>query len=226
VKSARPQPHNTRAAEIADTMREDIITHALAPGCALRELALAKRYNTSRIPLREAFRRLAAEGLLTIRPYRGAVVNEVSVEHIREIMELRGALSQLAIRRALPLRDNEDLGRLEALLDAAEQTDDPIRWASLTSEFHLTLLDAPDRPRLMGLLRSLHDQTRRYRRYAFARPEARALSERSLRELLAVCRTRDAAAAAAQVRLYHENLLNGVERMGNVLTRAEEPVQL
>lgn len=100
---------------LAERMREMIIEGELAPGARLNERVLCERFGASRTPLREAFRVLAAEGLVALQPNRGAQVVALSDDDIRESFEVMGALEalsgDLACRR---IRDDE-VAELKAL---------------------------------------------------------------------------------------------------------------
>ena len=68
-------------------------------------------------PIREAIGRLAAEGLVTVRPRRGAVVRSLSKEEFLELYQVREALEMMAVRLAVPRLGDEDVAALEALID-------------------------------------------------------------------------------------------------------------
>lgn len=95
-----------RASEIAyERLREDIIQWRLQPGAALGEVELSERLGVSRTPVREALLRLTAEGLVTTDGGRTATVSVVSLDHIRDLYELREALETQAARLAARRRD-------------------------------------------------------------------------------------------------------------------------
>jgi DNA-binding GntR family transcriptional regulator len=86
--------------QVADALRARILSGGLPEGRQLRQETLAAELGVSRIPLREAFRRLEAEGLLTIAPHRGAVVSVLSLEEIAELFDLRAMIEPDLIARA------------------------------------------------------------------------------------------------------------------------------
>ena len=75
--------HRTLWQRVHDHLRDDIISGSLSPGTELHEVALASSFGVSRGPIREALGRLATEGLVTIRPRRGAVVRALSTRRTR-----------------------------------------------------------------------------------------------------------------------------------------------
>jgi len=92
--------HGATVSHIVDGLRCDILDHRLRPGERLTESALTKRFSVSRGPVREALRRLAAEGLIEHSPHRGAVVRRLSSRDIGELFQIRVEMEALAARLA------------------------------------------------------------------------------------------------------------------------------
>src|ERR1700734_3172942 len=84
--------HGATVAHIVERLRGDILAHALAPGARLVENDLTLRFAVSRGPVREALRRLAAEGLIEHAPHRGALVRRLSPREIQELFQIRVGL--------------------------------------------------------------------------------------------------------------------------------------
>lgn len=103
--------------QVFEHLREEILSSRLAPGTELHEVGLAKSLGISRGPLREALGRLAADGLVTITPRRGAVVTKLTRTEFVEAYQVREALESLAIRLAVPRLTDADRGRLHVLTD-------------------------------------------------------------------------------------------------------------
>src|SRR5438874_9423451 len=93
----------------------------LPPGTELSEVALSRELAVSRGPIREAIGRLAAEGLVTVRPRRGAVVTSLSKEEFVEAYQVREALEAFAVQLAVPRIDADGLGELARLADEMER---------------------------------------------------------------------------------------------------------
>jgi DNA-binding GntR family transcriptional regulator len=101
------------------------------------------------MPVREAIRQLDAEGYVTIRPNRGAVVTAREREQVVELFEIRGALEGLALRLAAARVDEEALADLEIELARLRNVAaDSARWLERHDEFHDRLCRAADRPQL------------------------------------------------------------------------------
>lgn len=82
------------------TLRRAILKGELKPGERLMEVQLANRLGVSRTPVREAIRKLELEGLVTMIPRRGAEVAEITEKNMRDVLEVRRALEELAVKIA------------------------------------------------------------------------------------------------------------------------------
>lgn len=118
---------------------------------------VAVRLGMSRMPVRDAFRRLATQGLLTIRPNRGALVSGMTYEEAVEVFEMRAVLEGLAARVAMDLIGPAQLGDLERRLDAMDRCAHDISdWVTAHRDFHLLLCGFSARPRLVAQIAALH----------------------------------------------------------------------
>lgn len=180
---------------VADWLRADILAGRLAPGSRLRQDAIAADYGVSHIPVREAFRLLEAEGLVSIRPRHGAIVTSLSASEIEELYEMRIALECAAMRAAIPRMSSESLSNAAAILDVIDR--DPKRWPELNTAFHLALYRDASRPRMFALISSLLRNCERYLRHEADFLGIFDCSQREHRELLAAARAKDVDAACA-----------------------------
>ena len=120
-------------------LREEILANRITPGSVLQEVPLAASLGVSRGPIREALGSLAAEGLVTITPRRGAVVTSFTKEDFLEAYQVREVLEQLAVRIAVPRMTSAQLDDVDAQIDdmircsaAGASTCSPTCWASRT----------------------------------------------------------------------------------------------
>ena len=112
---------------VYDHLRTEILEGRLGPGTELAEVALSEQLGVSRGPIREAIGRLAAEGLVNVRPRRGAVVRSLSKEEFLELYQVREALERMAVQLAVPrLADThfEELAALNEAMNASAARDD------------------------------------------------------------------------------------------------------
>ena len=138
----------------------------LRPGERVGQDEVAERIGVSIVPVREALRVLEQEGQLTYIPRRGYFVVDLRVEDLEEIYALREVLESRAVRQALPTIDDVALQRIElAARDcaAAAAAGDVAGALEANRRFHFAILDSPDQPHAMRLIRLLWDSTEAYR---------------------------------------------------------------
>ncbi|SDT34022.1 GntR family transcriptional regulator [Pseudomonas fuscovaginae UPB0736] len=118
---------------------------------------IATEIGMSRMPVREAFRRLDAQGLVTLRPNRGAVVSGLDIAELHEVFEMRSALEGLAVRVAVGQIGERQLAALERMLDEMDDyRDDSAQWVRRHRAFHEHLCSFSGRPRLMKQIFALY----------------------------------------------------------------------
>lgn len=151
---------------VFNTLRQAIIKGDLKPGERLLEIQLADKLGVSRTPVREAIRKLELEGLVTMVPRRGTTVLGITKKHLKDVLEIRSALEELALelacRRVTP-EQYEELVRLEALLEAKQDSDNAFELSDIDEKFHEQIYQATNNPRLIQLLANLREQMYRYR---------------------------------------------------------------
>lgn len=147
--------NTTVAGRIADSIGERIITGALQPDAPLRQDHVARQFNSSHVPVREAFRQLEAQHLVVARPRRGVRVAPLDTKSVKEIAEMRAALEVVALRNAVPKLTSAHLARIELALiegDNAETIED---FEMANRAFHRALVSPCAMPRLLANLDGL-----------------------------------------------------------------------
>ena len=155
--------HSPLSALVVDELRNAILVGRYKPGERLVEDRLAQDCGVSRIPVREALRTLAAEGLVEVQPRRGAIVAILPTEVAREMIEVRAALEGLNARLAARRRDTELLDAVKQVLkkgNAAAASGRFDQLAEFNAEFHDLLAKAGSNGVLGDLMRTLRDRTR------------------------------------------------------------------
>jgi DNA-binding GntR family transcriptional regulator len=127
---------------VYDVLRERIIEGELEGGARLRQEALADELGVSRTPLREAFRRLASEGLVELETNRGARVIEVTVHDMLASYEARLALEPPAAARAAAVRRRADEARMRDAIERHRAAGTTATLFEANRAFHLALVDA------------------------------------------------------------------------------------
>lgn len=181
---------------IAKHLREAIISGHFAEDEPIRQDDIARLFNVSKIPVREALKRLEAEGLVQFLRNKGAVVTRISEPELAQIFEVRVLLEVQAIRLAVPKMTRAQLERARAICDEFIVDDNVGRWAELNWAFHTCLYEAAQRPFLLNLIRSIHDKVERYLRMQMTFSEGKQRADQEHREILRACADRDADRAA------------------------------
>ena len=186
-------------------LRNLILNGEMAGGRPLRQDELATRFGTSRIPVREALRQLAAEGLVTYHPRRGAVVSTISLAEALEMFDIRIALECRALRLAVPAMSEHDFSLLGNICDTYDACDasDIAEWGRLNRTFHEALYAACDRPRLLALIRDNIDNASRFIRVQTSRAYGLDRAKAEHRAMLEACRAGETRVAA---RLLEEHI--------------------
>ena len=179
---------------IATALRRAILSGEVAAGQPLRQDAIAEQFRVSHIPVREALRHLAAQGLVTIRPNRGAIVSHLSADEATELLEIRCVLETQAVRWALPRTEIAIFERAEAALAESERTKDFARWMEINWRFHSTLYERAERPLLLGMIESLSVQIDRFIRVLITGSDYRKQAQEEHRAILAAYKVRNTAA--------------------------------
>ena len=151
---------------VFNTLRQAIITGEFAPGERLMEIALANRLGVSRTPVREAIRKLELEGLVVMIPRKGAEVARITEKDLRDVLEVRCSLEELAAELAAERMDEEGQEKLDQALvefESAIESGDNAAIADSDMEFHDIIFDATGNPRLIQIIGNLREQFYRYR---------------------------------------------------------------
>jgi len=181
---------------ITRELREKIVAGRLAPRTRLIVEELATKFDVSPMPVREALRQLAAEGLVAIQSYRGATVAELSIEEIREIFLLRRLLEGEAAALGARKVGAGERAQLQVLMDKMrDAVRDHGRWITADRAFHMTVYRASGSIRLVGLIEQLRQDIERYVRLYIVVERNIPQSMRRHAEILAACLAGDGATA-------------------------------
>ena len=151
---------------VFNTLRQAILRGELKPGERLMEIQLANKLGVSRTPVREAIRKLELEGLVLMIPRKGAEVADISEKSLKDVLEVREALEELAARLACDKITKEGINRLkEAAQDSrsALKSNDITQMAEADVRFHDVICNATENQKLGQLLNNLREQMYRYR---------------------------------------------------------------
>lgn len=212
--------------QIEQHLERLIVQGALKSGQRLSEPDIAKRFHTSRSPVREALRRLEQVGLVVIEPRRGASVKAPNERDIADMLAIREALEGMAARLAAERAEAEDIERLQSCAADRAATDAEPSLALV--EFHDALAQAARNPALQTMLRGSLNLFRMVRMRPADHParKARAVEEHAAILAAIVARDPDAAEEAARrhIRTMRKQLLGAMPVVASAERPDEAPV--
>jgi len=192
----------TTAQHALERLRRMIVAGELRPAQRIRQEEIAESLGVSIAPVREALRVLEQEGQVTYRPRRGYFVTELRLQDLEEIYGLRQVIEERAARQSIPTLDEDALQRIElAARDcvAAAHAGDVAAELEANRRFHFAVLESPDHPHTMRLVRVLWDATESYRALYYNAPEGRRDSVEDHERIVAAIRGGDPGAVVREL---------------------------
>lgn len=151
---------------VFNTLRQAILKGELEPGERLMEIQLAERLGVSRTPIREAIRKLELEGLVLMTPRKGAEVAKISEKSLRDVLEVRRSLEELAIELAcqrMTPESVEELDKKQEEFRNAVLHGSAMEIAETDEAFHDVIFRGTCNDRLVQMINNLREQMYRYR---------------------------------------------------------------
>lgn len=194
---------------VYDKLKQRIVSGVYEPGARLIASDLAAEFNISRMPVREALTRLGTTGLVDIIPYKGAVVNEFTVEDFVEIYHIRAVLEGLAARLACPNLREQDLEKMRlANLEIKEMmNENDVDFQRVNRIFHSTIWERTKSERLQTLLATLYTESAQYRQMTIIHPQRLAQIHQEHERLLDALCNNDPTLAEDVVKDHYEKTL-------------------
>lgn len=152
----------TSADRIADVLKNRIVRGEIAGGMPLRQDYIAEEFGSSHVPVREAFARLEAQGLVFTQPRRGVRVTVITAGSIKETVEMRNALEVIALRHSAPKFNDTHLAVIEEAHERCDKATSLIEWDAANCAFHDGLISECGMPRLLATLKQLQLANSRY----------------------------------------------------------------
>ena len=209
VAAAPPLARRALYEDVAERLRAQIFSRQLEPGAWIDETRLATEYGISRTPLREALKVLAAEGLVAMKPRRGAYVAEMSRDDVRQVYHLLALLESDAAAEVARRASDAQLEQLQRLHERLEkQVRQRDAFFAINEQFHLTLLEIAGnrwRTQIVTDLRKVMKLNRHHSLFRQGRITESLLEHRALMSAIGA---REAAKAA---RLMREHFAGGLE---------------
>ena len=199
---------------VFQTLRGAILKGDLKPGERLMELQLASKLGVSRTPIREAIRMLEQEGLAVTIPRKGAEVADITEKSLRDVLEVRKALEELAVQLACEKITQEELEELEKAGEnfkkVLKRSKDITEVAEADVRFHDVIYMATDNQKLIHLLNKLREQMYRYRVEYLKNPDVHEQLTQEHEEIVYHIKRREKVEATAVTCQHIDNQVSAV----------------
>ena len=193
---------------VFNTLRQAILKGELAPGERLMEIQLAEKLGVSRTPIREAIRKLELEGLVLMIPRKGAEVARISEKSLRDVLEVRRSLEELAIELACERMSQEELDDLTQAQEAFRQAierGEAMAIAETDEHYHDLIYQGTGNEKLVQILNNLREQMYRYRLEYIKDKDKRQILLLEHDHILKALKSRNIAEAKNAVREHIDN---------------------
>ena len=193
---------------VFQTLRQAILRGELKPGERLMEIQLANKLGVSRTPIREAIRKLELEGLVLMIPRKGAEVAKISEKSLKDVLEVRRSLEELAIELACQRMTDTDLQELERKQKKfceAISRGSAMDIAESDESYHDVIYNCTRNTRLVQILNNLREQMYRFRLEYIKDEDKRQILRLEHEKILKELRNRHVAEARAAVREHIDN---------------------
>jgi DNA-binding GntR family transcriptional regulator len=198
---------------VFNTLRQAILAGELRPGERLMEIHLAERLGVSRTPIREAIRKLTAEGLVSMVPRKGATVAQITEKNLRDVLEVRRNLDTFAVELACERITEAQIQELEnkiIFFEQATKEKNVKEIAEADVELHNFIVRVTGNDRLAELVKNLSEQVYRYRFEYIKDETTHNILVKEHREIYECMKKRNAACAKEAMRRHITNQENGI----------------
>lgn len=199
---------------VFNTLRQVILRGEFKPGERLMEIQLANKLGVSRTPIREAIRKLELEGLVIMIPRKGAEVADITEKSLRDVLEVRKALEELAVQLACEKITQEELEELEKAGEnfkkVLKRSKDITEVAEADVRFHDVIYMATDNQKLIHLLNKLREQMYRYRVEYLKNPDVHEQLTQEHEEIVYHIKRREKVEATAVTCQHIDNQVSAV----------------
>jgi len=209
--------------EVAEQLRQLIISGELPPGQKVPEALLSERFGVSRTPMREALKVLASENFVQLLPNRGAIVARLTRQEIDELFPVMGALEALAGELAcqnLKLKDLAHIRKLHEQMVACHAKDDWPGYARHNRAIHEQIFAMAGNATLTALYQQLLMRIRNVRFVAKSSPEGWRAAIQDHEDMIRALEQRDGPSLARTLRMHLRHKADVVEE---ALRRMERP---
>ena len=210
---------------VFNTLRQAILRGELKPGERLMEIALSQRLGVSRTPVREAIRMLEQEGLVIMIPRKGAQVAEISEKDLKDVLEVRLGLEELAVRIACQRITEEELEELEQAVKEFEEAmkeDNLGVLAEADVKVHEVIYGSTHNKRLVQIISNIREQMYRYRVEYLKDVESRKTLVEEHYAVYRALKARNQQQAVKDICIYIVNQQNAILRSLEQMNKEEQ----
>ena len=200
---------------VFQTLRNAILKGELKPGERLMEIQLAQKLGVSRTPVREALRKLELEGLVIMIPRRGAIVADITIQDLNDVLEVRLGLEELAVRFACERITDEEIKALGLAVKEFEKkmsNNELSAQAEADVKFHEIIYGATHNQRLVQIINNIREQMYRYRIEYLKDVESRKTLVKEHYEICDALKRRDAESAVEKMCIHIRNQQEAILR--------------
>jgi DNA-binding GntR family transcriptional regulator len=201
---------STTAQHALDALRGAIVAGALRPAARIGQEEFAQQLGVSIAPVREALRILEQEGQVTYLPRRGYFVTALEIGDLEEIYGLRALIEGRAARAAIASLEEPELARIMLAardFEGAVDAGDVAAELEANRRFHLAILDSPEHPHTMRVIRQLWDSTEAYRALYYNLEAERRGAVEAHERILAALHGRDVERLVTELDAHRERAL-------------------
>lgn len=184
---------------VVENLRKRILTGKIKPGERINQDVIAKEFNVSKIPIREALQLLRGEGYVLIEANKGALASPINADQIDELFELKALIEADLLAASLPLISDEKLTEAQQVIDKINLASSPQQWNDLNTEYYNCLYSGIRRPQTEEMLNIIKTKITRFN-YACFKGINKSKQYISICKLLEYCIDRKIEQAVEQLK--------------------------
>ena len=174
--------------KVAKHLRHEVTCNVLRPGMHVGESEIAKKFNISRVPVREAFRILQSEGYLDVKPNKGCYVKKLSKQYIHERGIVYRLIAPVVLENAIPNYTDRTYKKADQILDQIERGSDFYEVGYLLWEFAILIYSPSKMKYMIGIFDDIYKHSIRLLNEFFENEENAIFKVTTHREFIKLCR--------------------------------------
>ncbi|KGJ86539.1 GntR family transcriptional regulator [Colwellia psychrerythraea] len=210
LETIRPQ-YKTITELVVESLRERIVIGEIKPGERIYQEVLAKEYNVSKIPIREALQLLNGEGYISIEANKGAIVSSINSEQIDELFALKILIETDMLAASLPLISDEKLKDAQQIIEKINMASSAKVWNGLNTEYYNCLYSGIRRPQTEEMITNIRTKIERFNHICFLRIN-------KAKQYIAICKLLE--------HCFERKVDQAVEQLGQNLRDARDEIRV